>query len=80
MGEWLDREALAQHIGVRVDRIRRLQRAAKLPQPSYHLGQREPRWARAEVDAMFAGHAAPAKPSTDQAVASLVQRIASRRR
>lgn len=43
-GRWLDRDALARHISVRVDAIARLQRAGRLPNPSYHLGQRQPRW------------------------------------
>jgi predicted DNA-binding transcriptional regulator AlpA len=50
---WLDREALAAHISVRVDELPRLQRAGKLPRPSHHLGPRSPRWWSAEVDAMF---------------------------
>ena len=45
-GRWLDRDALARHISVRVDAIARLQRAGRLPNPSYHLGQRQPRWDR----------------------------------
>lgn len=55
---WLDRDALARHICVRVDAIARLQRAGRLPEPSYHLGQRQPRWDRDKVDAALAGEVA----------------------
>ena len=55
---WLDRKALAIHISVRVDEVRKLLRAGKLPTPSYHLGPKSPRWDRAPVDALFEGKAA----------------------
>lgn len=55
---WLDREALAEHISVRVDELPRLLKAGKLPEPSYHLGPRSPRWWSATVDAAF-GRALP---------------------
>lgn len=48
---WLDRDALAKHISVRVDELPRLARAGKLPAPSLHLGPRSPRWWSADVDA-----------------------------
>lgn len=48
---WLDREALALYISERVDRLPRLQRAGKLPKPSYAFGPRNPRWWSADVDA-----------------------------
>ena len=48
---WLDREALADHLSVRVDQIPRMMRAGKLPQPSHALGPRNPRWWQADVDA-----------------------------
>lgn len=50
---WLDRDALAAHISVRVDELPRLSRAGKLPPPSLHLGPRSPRWWSADVDAAF---------------------------
>jgi hypothetical protein len=55
---WLDRDALAEHICVRVDELPRLLRAGKLPTPSLHLGPRSPRWWSADVDARF-GRALP---------------------
>lgn len=67
---WLDRDALARHISVRVDAIARLQRAGRLPEPSYHLGPRQPRWDRAKVDATLAGEvASPAKGASHLAAA-----------
>lgn len=48
---WLDREALAKYISVRVDHIPRLQRAGKLPKPSLAFGPRNPRWWSPDVDA-----------------------------
>jgi hypothetical protein len=73
---WLDRHALAQHISVRVDAIARLQRAGRLPAPSYHLGVRQPRWDRSKVDAALSGGVA----STDAgaAIHALAARIAAR--
>ena len=61
-GRWLDREALARHISVRVDEVAKLLRAGKLPAPSYHLGPKSPRWDRQAVDALFAGRAASGNP------------------
>lgn len=52
---WLDRDALAAHICVRVDAIARLTRQGRLPEPSYHLGPRQPRWDRDKVDAALSG-------------------------
>lgn len=62
---WLDRDALARHICVRPDAIARLQRAGRLPEPSYHLGPRQPRWDRDQVDAALSGGVA----STDHGTA-----------
>lgn len=50
---WLDREATAQYIGVRVDHLPRLRRRGLLPEPSCHLGPRSPRWDRDALDAAF---------------------------
>ena len=72
-GRWLDREALARHISVRVDEIAKLLRAGKLPAPSYHLGPKSPRWDRQAVDALFTGGAASTDPNV--AVQGLVQKI-----
>ena len=55
---WLDRDALARHLCVRVDAIARLLKAGRLPLPSYHLGPRQPRWNADQVDAAMAGEVA----------------------
>lgn len=74
--EWLDREALATHISVRVDHLPKLQRSGKLPAPSYHMGPKSPRWSRHAVDEMFTGEpAAPAKPTAEQITANVVHSI-----
>ena len=76
MARWLDRDALAAHISVRVDAIARLQRAGRLPVPSYHLGPRQPRWDRDKVDAALSGGVASTDPGT--AVHALAAQIARR--
>jgi len=52
---WLDREALAQRLSVRVDELPRLQRRGVLPAPSLALGPRSPRWWQPDVDAAMGG-------------------------
>lgn len=74
--QWLDRNALAQHISVRVDELPRLQKAHKLPRPSYHLGPKSPRWRRDQVDSLFSGNAPePAKPTARELTSQIVQDI-----
>ena len=73
---WLDRDALAARICVRVDAIARLQKAGRLPAPSYHLGPRQPRWDRDQVDAALSGGVASTDPGT--AVHALAAQIARR--
>jgi hypothetical protein len=73
---WLDRAALAAHICVRVDAVARLQRAGRLPAPSYHLGPRQPRWDRDKVDAALSGGVASTDPGI--AIHALAARIAAR--
>ena len=50
---WLDADAAAAYICVRVDRLGRLVADGKIPAPSYHLGPRQPRWDRQALDAQF---------------------------
>lgn len=52
---WLDRDDVADFVGVPVHHVARLVKAGKLPAPSYHLGPRSPRWRLGAVDAMFSG-------------------------
>ena len=74
---WLPPEDVAERIGVRFDEIPRLRRAGKLPEPSFHLGPRKPRYDRIEIDALFAR----AKDSDEQAGdAAIVQSIIDRAR
>lgn len=73
---WLDRDALAAHISVRVDAISRLQKAGRLPEPSYHLGPRQPRWDRDQVDAALSGGLASTNHGT--AIHALAAQIARR--
>ena len=68
---WLDREACAAYVSVRVDELPRLVRRGKLPAPSYHLGPRCPRWDRLALDARFSGGAA----SKPKGAAHLAQAI-----
>lgn len=58
---WLDADDAARHLGLRVDAFLRRVKAANLPPPSYHLGQRTPRWDRQALDSSLAvGAASPA--------------------
>lgn len=41
---WLDAEATARYISVRVDTLPRLVRAGRIPEPNRLLGDRIPRW------------------------------------
>lgn len=77
---WLDRAALARHIGVRVDYLPRLSKGGKLPTPSYHLGPKSPRWDREAVDAMFAGTVASPVQEHDLAVQEAVNAIINGRK
>lgn len=72
---WLDRDALAVYISVRVDEVRKLLRAGKLPAPSYHLGPKSPRWDRLAVDACFEGRAPSDKQDAAAAVQGVVDKI-----
>lgn len=56
---WLDRDAAADYISVRVDELPRLLRRGLIPAPSYHLGPRCPRWDRLALDARFGAPSAP---------------------
>ena len=52
---WLSPDATGAYIGVRVERLRPLVRAGRIPAPSYHLGPTQPRWDRLALDAAFEG-------------------------
>lgn len=70
---WLDRAALARHICVNPNAVARLLRDGRLPPPSYHLGPRNPRWDRGQVDAAFNGGLASA--NANQAIHALAHEI-----
>ena len=72
---WLTREALANHVGVRVDYVARLVKAGKLPPPSHHLGPKCPRWDRGQVDAVFEGGIGSGPRGMDHAVQQAVEDI-----
>lgn len=70
---WLDAEATAQYISVRVDALPRLVRQGRIPRPIYDIGPRSPRWDRLALDAAFEGGAA--STDIDQMVRAGVQKI-----
>lgn len=47
---WLDRDAVAAYLRLRVEAVDRMARDGRLPQPSYTLGPRNPRWDRETLD------------------------------
>jgi hypothetical protein len=75
---WLDREACAAYVSVRVDELPRLVKRGLLPAPSYHLGPRCPRWDRLALDARFSESAA--SQSHDLAVQEAVNAIVAKGR
>lgn len=72
---WLDREACAEYISVRVDELPRLTKRGLLPAPSYHLGPRCPRWDREALDARFTGGVASRSQTHDLAVQEAINAI-----
>jgi hypothetical protein len=52
---WLDPDTAAAYIRVRVERLRPMVKAGKLPPPSYHLGPNQPRYDRLALDRVFSG-------------------------
>ena len=75
---WLDPEATARYISVRVDALPRLVRQGRIPQPDYTLGPRSPRWDRLALDAQFEGGAA--STNIEQMVKAGVEKIISQGR
>ena len=70
---WLDRDALAAYISARVDAIPRILKAGRLPAPSYHLGPRQPRWDRDQVDAAMAGAVASRPKGAAHLAAAIIE-------
>jgi excisionase family DNA binding protein len=75
---WMSPEAAADYLDVRVDALRRLVKAGKLPAPDYRLGPRSPRFDREALDkAMGAG--LPSR-DPDQALEAYLEKSAQRSR
>lgn len=70
---WLDSEATAKYISVRVAALPRLVRAGRIPQPTYDIGPRSPRWDKLALDATFEGGSA--STNLDQMVRAGVKKI-----
>ena len=70
---WLDATAAAAYISVRVDSLRRLVKQGRIPEPSYTLGTRSPRWDREALDAVFDGGAD--STNVDMTMRGWVQRM-----
>jgi hypothetical protein len=74
---WLAPESAAAYVNVRVDELRRLVKAGKLPEPHYHFGPRKPRYDRLALDALFTGGTASLDP--DAALGAYIDEIAEAR-
>lgn len=61
---WLDRDAVAAYLRLRVEAVDRMARDGRLPQPSYTLGPRNPRWDRDTLDERMGRGIASTDPST----------------
>ena len=48
---WLDAEAVAKILRVRVSQLPGMVGRGRIPRPSYHLGYRSPRWDRGVLEA-----------------------------
>jgi hypothetical protein len=72
---WMDRDACAAYISVRVDELPRLVKRGLIPTPSYHLGPRCPRWDRLALDARFG---APSRVTGASALAQAIEAQARR--
>jgi hypothetical protein len=70
---WMDPEATAKYICVRVDALNRLVKQGRIPRPNYDLGPRSPRWDRQALDAAFEGGSD--STNIDEAVRASVQKI-----
>lgn len=50
---WLNRRAAANYLSVQPNALKRLVREGRIPEPTYHLGPRSPRWDRVAIDEAF---------------------------
>jgi hypothetical protein len=74
---WLDPDTAAAYIRVRVERLRPMVKAGKLPAPSYHLGPNQPRYDRLALDRVFEGEGGDEKPD-DKTASAIFQRVAAK--
>ena len=70
---WLDADAAAAYLSTRVDAFLRKVRQGILPKPSLALGERTPRWHRADLDVTMKPDTTSTDPLT--AVTSLAEKI-----
>jgi hypothetical protein len=52
---WLDADAAADHLSLRIDAFYRAVRAGRIPAASRHLVERTPRWDRTALDSVMIG-------------------------
>jgi hypothetical protein len=71
---WLDPDTAAAYIRVRVERLRPMVKAGKLPAPSYHLGPNQPRYDRLALDRVFSREEAA---DTAERTRAIFQRVAA---
>ena len=67
---WLNRDEVARYLSLRVEAVDRMARDGRLPQPSYALGDRNPRWDRDVLDDRMARGIASTDP--DVAIEALI--------
>jgi hypothetical protein len=72
---WLDPDTAAAYIRVRVERLRPMVKAGKLPPPSYHLGPNQPRYDRLALDKVFEGEVTADAYNPSAIVQSAIDRI-----
>lgn len=70
---WLDSDAAARYLCLRVDAFNRRVRSGVIPEPSYSLGDNTARWWSADLDALM--RADTASTNTQTAVDALVEEI-----
>jgi len=73
---WLDTDATVRYLSLRNgDALRRLVREGRVPKPDRSLGERNPRWDRDALDAIFTGGAV--RKDTRMVIEDLVRRYQS---
>lgn len=74
---WLDRDAVAAYLRLKVEAVDRMARDGRLPPPSYTLGPRNPRWDRDTLDERMGRGIASMDPDT--AIEALIHGTKERR-